>query len=236
MSTAAIQLIEPDIMTTQADMPLRTAGEPALALCEDGEYDSDLASEDPLEAIYRLHHQALYRFLLRITLGDHRHAEDLLQETLFRAWRYLQDHDVDVTRLRPWLYTVARRVAIDAARARQARPTEVSVTDPGSLSATNDDIERMLVELTIRHGLKSLTPDHRRVLIEVFYLGRTAAEAAAALGIPEGTVRSRVFYAVRALAAATGLREVVWQTSVTEQAQGQRPAKMGSLRRRGVKH
>jgi RNA polymerase sigma-70 factor (ECF subfamily) len=188
-------------MTVQADSPPRAATEPVLTPSEDS---SDLAPEDPIEVIYRLHGKQLYRFLLRVTLGDRREAEDLLQETLFRAWRYLQDHTADVTHLRPWLYTVARRVAIDAARARQARPTEVIITDPGALPAAHDDIERLLVVLTMRRGLMSLTPAHRRVLFEVFYHGRTAPEAAAALGIPEGTVKSRTFYALRALAAVTG--------------------------------
>jgi RNA polymerase sigma-70 factor (ECF subfamily) len=189
-------------MTIQADVP-RAATEPVPTPFEFGDY-GDPAPEDPIEVIYRLHGKPLYRFLLRVALGDRREAEDLLQETVFRAWRYLQDHTADVTHLRPWLFTVARRVAIDAARARHARPTEVIVTDPGSLPAMDDDIERMLIGLTIRRGLMSLTPDHRQVLIEVFYRGRTAPEAAAVLGIPEGTVRSRTFYALRALAVATG--------------------------------
>lgn len=193
-----------------ADAPRATAARPVLTLCTDsGRADtadsSNALSEDPVEVIYRLHGKPLYRFLLRITLGDHRQAEDLLQETLFRAWRYLQDHTADVTRLRPWLYTVARRVAIDAARAGQARPTEVILTDLASVPAASDDIERLLNVLTIRSGLKSLSPAHRNVLIEVFYHDRTAAQAAAVLGIPEGTVRSRVFYALRALGEVTGL-------------------------------
>ena len=192
-------------MNHVATAPPRTAAEPVLTLCEDIEDSGDPPSEDPIELIYRLHGKPLYRFLLRITLGDRRQAEDLLQETIFRAWRYLQDHTADVTRLRPWLYTVARRVAIDAARAGQARPTEVIFADPASLPAAHDDIERLLNVLTVRSGLKSLTPAHRNVLIEVFYHGRTAAEAAATLGIPEGTVRSRVFYALRALGAVTCL-------------------------------
>jgi RNA polymerase sigma-70 factor (ECF subfamily) len=143
--------------------------------------------EDPIEAIHRLHGKALYHFLLRVTLGDRREAEDLLQETLFRAW----------------LYTVARRVSIDAARARQARPAEVTVTDVGALPAPRDEIDRMLVTLAVRHGLMSLSQDHRRVLIEVFYRGRSAREAAEELGIPEGTAKSRTHYALRALALAT---------------------------------
>ena len=158
--------------------------------------------EAPIEAVCRLHARPLYRFLLKITFGDPREAEDLLQETLLRAWRYLQDHAADVTVLRPWLYTVARRAAIDAARARQARPPEVTA-DMAELSVGRDDVDRLLTGLTIRQALMSLTPDHRQVLYEIFYNDRTACEAARVLGIPEGTVKSRMFYALRALAAAT---------------------------------
>jgi RNA polymerase sigma-70 factor (ECF subfamily) len=99
---------------------------------------------------------------------------------------------------------VGRRLAIDAARARHARPTEVILTDLGILPSTNDDFDRALIVLTMRSALMSLSADHRRVLIETYYNGRSAREAAAALGIPEGTVKSRLFYALRALAAATG--------------------------------
>jgi RNA polymerase sigma-70 factor, ECF subfamily len=177
-----------------------TAAGPLLTLLSAG---SEPAIEAPIEVIYRLHGPPLYRFLLRITFGDRREAEDLLQETLFRAWRYLQDHSTDVEGLRPWLYTVARRVAIDAARAQRARPAEVSVKDVNALPETRDDIDRMLVRLTIRRGLMSLSHDHRQVLFETFYHGCSARETADALGIPEGTVKSRIFYALRALAAVT---------------------------------
>jgi RNA polymerase sigma-70 factor (ECF subfamily) len=139
-----------------------------------------------------------------ITFGDRWQAEDLLQETLLRAWRYLQDHTADVTKLRPWLYTIARRAAIDAARARQARPTEVILTDLATLPAVRDDIDQLMNKLTVQRGLMSLTPDHRQVLIEVFYHGRTARQAAHTLGIPEGTVKSRIYYGLSALAAAIG--------------------------------
>src|SRR6266566_7055635 len=194
-------------MAYGAGAPPMTAAEPALTQLED---TSEPGTEGPIEAICRLHSRSLYRFLLRVTFGDHREAEDLLQETLLRAWRYLQDHTADVAHLRPWLYTVARRVAIDAARARQARPTEVTVTDVSALPAPRDDIERLLVGLTMRRGLRSLTQDHRQVLIEVFYHGRSARETAEELGVPEGTVKSRMFYALRALATATGGTGAEW--------------------------
>jgi RNA polymerase sigma-70 factor (ECF subfamily) len=186
-------------------------------------------TENPVEAICRLHGPPLYRFLLRITFGDRREAEDLLQETLLRAWRYLQDHTADVTKLRPWLYTIARRAAIDAARARQARPTEVILTDLTTLPAGRDDIEQLLDKLTVQRALMSLTPDHRQVLIEVYYHGRTAHEAAEALGIPEGTVKSRIYYGLRALAAVIGEKRP--GTRQNPQTPGRRRPRKGSLRR-----
>jgi RNA polymerase sigma-70 factor (ECF subfamily) len=161
--------------------------------------------EAPIETVCRLHGGPLFRFLLKITFGDRREAEDLLQETLLRTWRYLQHHTTDVTVLRPWLYTVARRAAIDAARARQARPSEVTATDLATLPALpagRDDIDRLITGMTVRQALTCLTPDHRQVLYEIYYRGHTAREAATTLGIPEGTVKSRMFYALRALAAA----------------------------------
>jgi RNA polymerase sigma-70 factor (ECF subfamily) len=152
-------------MTILADEPPLPT-EPVSTQLE-GKSEAD--RESLIEMICRLHGQALYRFLLRVTLGDHREAEDLFQETLVRAWQYLEDHSMEVTRLRPWLYTVARRLSIDAARARQARPTEVTVTDMGAVPAPRDDIEQMLVRLMVQRGLMSLTDDHRQVLIQVFY-------------------------------------------------------------------
>jgi RNA polymerase sigma-70 factor (ECF subfamily) len=165
---------------------------------------TELDPDASIDVLYRLHGRPLYRYLLRVTLGDRREAEDLLQETVFRAWRYLQDHDLDLDRLRPWLFTVARRAAIDGARARKARPTEVILTDLTTLPAEHDDIDRMLVGVTVRRGLMAISAEHREVLVEVFYRGSTARKAAEVLGIPEGTVKSRTFYGLRALAAATG--------------------------------
>lgn len=159
--------------------------------------------DNAIRTISRLHGRAVHRFLLRITFGDQREADDLFQETLLRAWQYVQEHDADVAALLPLLYTIARRLAIDSARARQARPCEVIVSDASALPAGQDDIERLLVKLTIRRGLMSLTQDHREVLYEVFYRGSSAREAAQALGIPEGTVRSRTYYALRALGVVT---------------------------------
>jgi RNA polymerase sigma-70 factor (ECF subfamily) len=155
-----------------------------------------------LEALYRAHGRALYRFLLRLTFGQRQAAEDLLQETLLRAWRNLAGLHPNVDLLRPWLFTVARRIAIDTARARQVRPAEVGTADLTMVAVVDDEIERLVAVESVRQALRTLSPEHRSVLAEGYYQGRSTRETADRLGIPEGTVKSRTYYALKALRAA----------------------------------
>jgi RNA polymerase sigma-70 factor (ECF subfamily) len=155
-----------------------------------------------MRQLHDLHAPPLFRFLLRITFGDRQGAEDLLQETLLRAWRKLDQLNADVRTLRPWLFTVARRVAIDAGRARHTRPVESTGVDLSSVPAAEDPIERLIAAQTVARAMVRLSPLHQRVIYQIFFEGCTAAEAAARLGIPEGTVKSRTHHALRALRAA----------------------------------
>lgn len=155
------------------------------------------------DQLYRLYARPLFRYLLRLTLGDQGEAEDYLQETFLRAWRWLQEHTIDPEITRPWLYTVARRIVIDGLRARRVRPAEVVASDLNMPSWPDNDIDRLVQAHALRCAMRSLSPGHRAALIEVFYNDRTAKEAGQVLGIPEGTVKSRVYYAVQALRQAT---------------------------------
>lgn len=163
------------------------------------------ATDDPdgvrLQAIYDAHGTSLFRYLLRLTRGERQTAEDLLQETLLRAWNHRDVLTADIENLRPWLFTVARRIAIDAARAKHARPAEVGV-DISLLPCTDDPIERMVSASTVRQAVAQLRPAHRAVLVELYFKGGSTLEVAQRLGVPEGTVKSRTFYALRALRAA----------------------------------
>ncbi|MGH3713027.1 MAG: sigma-70 family RNA polymerase sigma factor [Micromonosporaceae bacterium] len=161
--------------------------------------------DERFEELYRLHSGPLLSYLVRFALGDRRLAEDVLQETFLRAWNFLRDSEEDPAGMRPWLYTVARRVLIDAGRKKQARPTEVIVTDLRQLPGSDDPIERLLIGQAVRAGLKMLRSEHRTVLVESYYRNRSVREIAALLGIPEGTVKSRTYYALRALRSAVGL-------------------------------
>ncbi|HEX2317802.1 MAG TPA: sigma-70 family RNA polymerase sigma factor [Streptosporangiaceae bacterium] len=157
---------------------------------------SGSSDEDLVRALYYEHAGPLLRYALHLTSGDRQRAEDIVQETLLRAWLH---PDAIVSRpARPWLFAVARNLAVDAHRARQARPHEVGEAAL-ALTAVPDTADRALESWAVADALRSLRPDHRAVLLETYYRGRSVAEAASVLGVPAGTVKSRTFYALKAL-------------------------------------
>ncbi|MFE9675404.1 sigma-70 family RNA polymerase sigma factor [Streptomyces sp. NPDC006259] len=157
-------------------------------------------AEHELAALQREHGRPLFALLLRLCDGDRQRAEDLVQETLVRAWQHPEALRTDAfDSVRPWLLTVGRRLAIDARRARQARPAEVGDAVLENAPVCGDHAERAAAALDVREAVKTLTPEHRDVLVLVYFRGASVAEAAQALGIPPGTVKSRAYYALRAL-------------------------------------
>jgi RNA polymerase sigma-70 factor, ECF subfamily len=166
--------------------------------------------DELLRLLYEEHAQPLLVFVLRLTGGDRQRAEDIVQETLLRAWRNAHKLGAHAGRsLRPWLVTVARRIAIDTHRSEAARVPEDYDKDLDEL-ASADDTERVLGMMTVIDALRSLNPAHREILVETYLRDRTVNDAAESLGLPLGTAKSRVFYALRAL------RVVLEQRGVTE--------------------
>jgi RNA polymerase sigma-70 factor (ECF subfamily) len=161
-----------------------------------------------LRLLYEQHAGPLLMFVSRLTGGDQQRAEDIVQETLLRAWR--NAHKLGLhgeTSLRPWLVTVARRIAIDDYRSGGSRVAETYDRDLEGFAAV-DETERVLGMMTITDALRALSPAHREILVETYFRGRTVPEAAEALGLPLGTAKSRVYYALRALRVALEQRGV----------------------------
>lgn len=139
----------------------------------------------------------LVGFVLPLVNGDVHAAEDVVQETMIRGWQHADELHRD--RAGSWLRTVARNLAISGYhRRRRARPREVPLDD-GVVPACGDEVDGRLDGWVIGGALNSLSADHRAVIVELYYRQRSVAEVAALLGIPEGTVRSRCYYGLRAL-------------------------------------
>jgi RNA polymerase sigma-70 factor, ECF subfamily len=158
-----------------------------------------VATDDAIVTeLYRQYRGQLLSFVLRLTAGDRQHAEDVVQETMVRAWRRAGQLALTEQSPMPWLATVARRIVIDERRRRRARPAEVG-DDMLDKAPATDETEDLLRRVAVADALQALSAAHREVLSETILRGRTVNEAAEILGIPAGTVKSRVYYALRAL-------------------------------------
>jgi RNA polymerase sigma-70 factor (ECF subfamily) len=160
----------------------------------------DGRSGDPdavIRELYSDYAKALHGYVEQFC-PDRASADDIVQETFIRAWRHLPQLSADDRPVRPWLFRVARNLLIDANRAERARPMTVqeqSAREIGIDSGLEEILDRQLVSDALAH----LSPAHQTVLVETFYRGGTMATVARELGIPHGTARSRLHYALDAL-------------------------------------
>jgi RNA polymerase sigma-70 factor (ECF subfamily) len=153
-----------------------------------------------LRTLHDEHGGALWSYVVGLTNGDRAQAQDVVQETMLRAWR--NPHVLGQTSgsARGWLFTVAKRIVIDewrTARARRERVTEQLPEQPVA-----DGVDRALDRQLVVAALRTLSLEHREVLVECYFRGASVAEAAVSLGVPAGTVKSRTHYALRALRLA----------------------------------
>lgn len=167
--------------------------------------DVDLGSEAGVRQAYETYGPELYRFALR-QLRHEAAAQDVVQETFLRAWRRADRYDPEVASLRGWLFAIARNILIDHVRKARVRPGDGTVLNPEDLlDAVGDDgrfsdavLDRWLVE----EALLRLSPGHRGALVETYLRGRRYAEVSAEAGVPVTTIRTRVFYGLKALRLA----------------------------------
>ena len=123
-------------------------------------------------------------------------AEDLVQEVFVRAWRHARTYDAERGAPRAWLFAILRNVIIDHARMAARRP--IAVSEPAEPMVA-DDQDRRLARLVVARALQRLSTEHRDAIIENYYRDLPGQEIAHRAGVPLGTVRSRLHYALKAL-------------------------------------
>lgn len=154
-----------------------------------------------MQQLHDEHAAALWGYCISLTGHDRSRAEDVVQETLLRAWRHRSVLDSPRPAVRAWLFTVARNIVIDEWRTRRVH-AELTVAEVPEVTDPDDHTDQLLLSWVLGEAITTLSPDHRAVLLDCYYRGLPVAQAAQHLGIPEGTVKSRTHYALRALRLA----------------------------------
>lgn len=155
-------------------------------------------SEGSVEQLHERYAGPLYVFALRL-VGDRQGAEEVVQDTLLRVWSNGDRYDPGRGSLDTWVFTIARNRATDMLRRRAARPRAAAPLEDAPMVPTDADVDRVIEAWVLGEALATLSPEHREAIIEVHYRGRTVRETAELLGLPEGTVKSRVYYGLRNL-------------------------------------
>ena len=164
-----------------------------------------LDTPDAVHAAYLLHGPEIYRFVLR-GVGDPGLAQDVTQETFLKAWRAADRYDPTLSSLRVWLFGIARNAMIDHTRASQVRPWQGELVDPPTAEqnagSVEDPSEEVVGQWLVEEALRRISEHHRVAIVLTQLHERPYDEVAAELGVPVGTLRSRVFYGLKALRAA----------------------------------
>ena len=108
-------------------------------------------------------------------------------------------YDPEIGSLRTWLFAILRNVVIDLGRARASRPR---VGPESGIEPSVEPLEQALLSWQVEEAMRRIGEDHRKVLLETHFRARPYAEVAEELGVPEGTVKSRVYYGLKALRVA----------------------------------
>lgn len=163
---------------------------------------TDAAEDDSrLRALMDTYQRPLLTYAQRLTGGDLGRAEDVVQEAFLRAWTHLDRLTADRGSVLGWLRRVVHNLVMDGYRMKRARPAEV-VIDGAEAVVAADPMAGVVDSLLVEQALSGLWPQHRAALVETYLHGRTAVEVSATLGVPVGTVKSRVHYALRAARAS----------------------------------
>lgn len=149
------------------------------------------------ETLVRAHTPAVFAHAVRF-FGDANAADDVVQEVWIKVYRSLDSFD-GRSRFTTWLYRVTRNTCLDQVRQGKRLPVPTESFEP--LPAPGDLADEVALSASMERALLQLAPEDREALSAVSVFDLSYAEAAESLGVPVGTVKSRVFRARRTLSA-----------------------------------
>ena len=155
---------------------------------------------EDLRVLYDLHGDEIFRFCGRF-LRDRSLAEEAVQEAFLRAWRSPARRAGQIDQIRPWLFSIARTTCLDTQRRLRVRPVTTDAPPP-DFPTEDRSIDDVFAAWTVEEALRRIRPDQRYAVVETYLKGRRYSELATELGLPETTIRSRVFYGLKALRLA----------------------------------
>ena len=156
---------------------------------------------------YARHGAELYRFALG-RLSDDAAAQDVVQETIVRAWRAGDRYDPAKASLRTWLYAICRNVIADHNTAHQRAAHLPELAADQRENHMSDGTAAVADADLITRALGLISHDHRSAIVETYLLDRSYDDVAAELGISVSTLRSRVFHGLRQLRHAVTIMAI----------------------------
>ena len=165
------------------------------------------------EHLYDRHAPAVLGIVARI-VGERAEAEEILQETFWRVWNQAATFDADKGQFRAWLFSIARRLALDLLRRRSVRPQTARDENeerrfeqaPAPDASVPDAAEQAMAAAGVHRALERLSAEQYQVLTLAYFRGLTRQEIAQETGLPLGTVHTRARLGLQNLRAI--LREI----------------------------
>ena len=139
---------------------------------------------------------------------DRRDAEEVVAETMVRAWRRHHQYDPERGSERSWIFGIAKNTAVDHFR-RSRRHLQVVDAEVAEELVEETGVDRIAESTLVKEALGDLSDAHKEVLVLAHFGGLTVTEMAERLGVPTGTVKSRLFYAMRSLRGALEERGIL---------------------------
>jgi RNA polymerase sigma-70 factor (ECF subfamily) len=188
------------------ELTVSVSGAADRLAAEEADLVAQIAAGDtgaPMAELYRRYERRLYRFGVQ-RLGNNGLADEMVQETFVRLWRTAGNFDAEKASVQTYLYVIARSVAADVRKRPSSRP--LLPVEDADMPPQPDTVDQIIDSMIVREALESLGSGHAQVIQLAQDEGLTQSQIAERLGLPLGTVKTRMFHGIRAMRVALAER------------------------------